>query len=112
MTSHNPDLETYNADAAHTLPAVIAEMLVGSRPGLIQLLPALPQEWTRGTVRGIGTRAHATVEELHWDLRRRSVRVVLSSMCEQEIIVASRADGERKVVQLVPGRPTSLELSL
>jgi hypothetical protein len=33
MTAHNPGPETYNADAAHAIPAVIVEALVDSRPG-------------------------------------------------------------------------------
>jgi hypothetical protein len=110
MTSHNPDLETYNADAAHTLPAVFAEMLVGSRPGSIELLPALPAEWARGSVRGLGTRAFATVEELHWDLADGSVRVVLSCAREQSIVVSCR--GGRQVVDLPADTPVSVTFQL
>jgi hypothetical protein len=110
MTSHNPDLETYNADAAHTLPAIFAEMLVGSRPGCIELLPALPAEWARGSVRGLGTRAFATVEELHWDLAGGSVRVVLSCAREQSIVLSCR--GGRQVVDLPAGRPVNVSFQL
>jgi hypothetical protein len=110
MTSHNPDLETYNADAAHTLPAVFAEMLVGSRPGSIELLPALPAEWARGSVLGLGTRAFTTVEELHWDLADSSARVVLSCAREQSIVVSCR--GGRQVVNLPAGTPVSVTFQL
>ena len=110
MTSHNPDLETYNADAAHTLPAVFAEMLVGSRPGSIELLPALPAEWARGSVRGLGTRAFAAVDELHWDLEDGSARVVLSCMREQSVVVSCR--GGRQVVDLPAGTPVGVTFQL
>jgi alpha-L-fucosidase 2 len=36
MTSHNPGLQTYNADAAHAIPAVVVEALVDSRPGVVE----------------------------------------------------------------------------
>ena len=48
-----------HADAAHAVPAVVTEMLLDSRPGIIEFLPALPADWGRGTLRGIGTRARA-----------------------------------------------------
>ncbi|MER5705627.1 glycoside hydrolase N-terminal domain-containing protein [Micromonospora sp. NPDC002296] len=66
MSSHNPDLEIYNADAAHTLPAVLVEALVHSRPGVLWLLPAAPAALARGTVRGVTCRGGVTVEELAW----------------------------------------------
>ncbi|MEE3921971.1 hypothetical protein V2I01_37925 [Micromonospora sp. BRA006-A] len=40
MSAHNPGRTTYNADAAHALPAVLIESLVQSRPGTLRLLPA------------------------------------------------------------------------
>lgn len=66
MSAHNPDLEIYNADAAHTLPAVLVEALVHSRPGVLWLLPAAPAALARGAVRGVACRGGVTVEELTW----------------------------------------------
>ena len=110
MTAHNPDLETYNADAAHTLPAVFAEMLVGSRPGVVELLPALPAEWARGSAHGLGTRAFATVDALHWDLADGSANVVLSSVREQSVVVSCR--GDRQVVDLPADTPVSVSFEV
>ena len=95
MTSHNPGLEVYNADAAHCLPAVATEMLADSRPGIVELLPALPAEWRSGSLRGIATRARVTVGELSWDLDEGVVRAVLTSALEQQVTLAAG----------VPGRP-------
>ncbi|MFC8433272.1 hypothetical protein [Streptomyces sp. NPDC057253] len=53
MTAHNPDLEIYNADAAHALPGVLAEMLVYSRPGVLEILPALPDQLPKGSISGV-----------------------------------------------------------
>ncbi|MHB9757629.1 glycosyl hydrolase family 95 catalytic domain-containing protein [Streptomyces sp. BYX5S] len=65
MSAHYPDRTVYNADAAHTLPALVTEALVQSTPGRLVLLPARPADWRRGAVRGLRTRFGAQVE-LRW----------------------------------------------
>ncbi|WP_433187525.1 glycosyl hydrolase family 95 catalytic domain-containing protein [Actinoallomurus sp. CA-150999] len=116
MTSHNPDLEIYNADAAHCLPAVVVEMLVDSRPGIVELLPALPPEWRSGSLRGITTRARVTLEELRWDLRAGTVSAVLTSAQERSITLVCRDAREgadrRKRVDLPPHTPVTVTVRL
>ncbi|MEU3889949.1 RICIN domain-containing protein [Streptomyces sp. NPDC029041] len=38
-----------DADAAHALPALLAESLIYSRPGMLEILPALPDQFPKGT---------------------------------------------------------------
>jgi hypothetical protein len=113
MTSHNPGLEIYNADAAHCLPAVVVEMLVDSRPGVVEVLPALPPEWRTGSLRGIGTRAGVSVDELTWDVERRVAQLVLSARHEREVVVQSRrAADQRHLVRLRPHTPVTVTVWL
>ncbi|MEV2231616.1 glycoside hydrolase N-terminal domain-containing protein [Streptomyces phaeochromogenes] len=113
MTSHNPDLDIYNADAAHCLPAVVVEMLLDSRPGVVELLPALPPEWWSGSLRGIATRAGVSVEELTWDVTEGFARVILTSPVERDVtLVCRRATDRRKTVHLPPHSPTTLTVPL
>ncbi|MEU1479285.1 glycoside hydrolase N-terminal domain-containing protein [Streptomyces sp. NPDC005760] len=65
MSAHYPDRNVYNADAAHTLPAVLVEMLVQSTPDRLVLLPAVPTTCPRGQLRGIRTRFGAGLD-LTW----------------------------------------------
>lgn len=65
MSSHYPDRDVYNADAAHTLPALLTDALVQSTPDRLVLLPALPPAWRHGVVRGLRTRFGARVD-LTW----------------------------------------------
>jgi hypothetical protein len=116
MTSHNPDLEIYNADAAHCLPAVVTEMLVDSRPGIVELLPALPAEWRSGSVRRIATRARVTVDELSWNLDDGVARAVLTSAAERSVTLvcrsAQQASDQRRGIRLPAGVPVTVAIRL
>jgi len=55
--------DTFQIDANLGLPSAAIEMLVYSRPGLLQLLPALPSAWSAsGAVTGVGVRGGFTVD--------------------------------------------------
>ncbi len=94
FTSHNPNLHIYNADALNSLPAVILEMLVYSRPGVIELLPALSKKLTKGKITGIKCRTQATVEELEWDFNKGFVKAMISSDVDQEVELFFRRDAK------------------
>ncbi|WP_369225928.1 glycoside hydrolase N-terminal domain-containing protein [Streptomyces sp. R39] len=74
MSAHYPRRDVYNADAAHTLPAVIVEALVQSAPDRLVLLPAPPAALGTGRLHGIRTRFGA---ELDLDWTPRGARAVL-----------------------------------
>ncbi|MFF0658361.1 glycoside hydrolase N-terminal domain-containing protein [Micromonospora tulbaghiae] len=101
MSAHNPGRTTYNADAAHALPAVLIESLVQSRPGTLRLLPAPLPGLPSGTLRGITCRGRVTVEELTWSPGR--IRVRLVSPVAQHVVV--HAPGGHRAVALAPDRP-------
>ncbi|MDQ1015913.1 glycosyl hydrolase family 95 catalytic domain-containing protein [Streptomyces afghaniensis] len=65
MSAHYPGRHVYNADAAHTLPAVLIEMLVQSTPDRLVLLPALPAAYAAGALHGVRTRFGAELD-LAW----------------------------------------------
>ncbi|WP_371574355.1 glycoside hydrolase N-terminal domain-containing protein [Streptomyces sp. NBC_01314] len=90
MTAHNPNLTTYNADAANALPAMISEALIYSRPGILELLPALPDQFSKGTIKGVRGRNRILVESLSWDTAARTATVVLTSAVTQDITLISR----------------------
>ncbi|MET9910800.1 glycoside hydrolase N-terminal domain-containing protein [Streptomyces sp. NPDC006476] len=66
MSAHYPNRDVYNADAAHTLPAVLLEMLVQSTPDRLVLLPALPTACPTGQLLGFRTRFGADLD-LTWN---------------------------------------------
>ncbi|MGW2047900.1 glycosyl hydrolase family 95 catalytic domain-containing protein [Streptomyces sp. NPDC001858] len=65
MSAHYPRRDVYNADAAHTLPAVLVEALVQSTPDRLVLLPAPTPALPSGELRGVRTRFGAELD-LAW----------------------------------------------
>ena len=52
---------------------MICEMLVQSHLGHIELLPLLPEQWSRGSLKGLACRGAITIDELTW--QSRSIRL-------------------------------------
>ncbi|MFE4799387.1 glycoside hydrolase N-terminal domain-containing protein [Streptomyces sp. NPDC056708] len=107
MTSHNPGRDIYNADAANALPAVLAEALLYTRPGVLELLPALPEQWDRGTITGIRGRSGIRVHALDWDLSDGTTTVTVTSDRTQDVTLISRR-GIAGVTTSAPVGPSML----
>ncbi|MFL1900035.1 glycosyl hydrolase family 95 catalytic domain-containing protein [Streptomyces tauricus] len=112
MSAHYPHRDVYNADAAHTLPALVIETLIQSTPDRLVLLPALPAAFPAGALRGVRTRFGAEVD-LDWSPRE--VRAVLRPTRTHRIDLrtpsgARQLDlraGEDRVLTLGPRRTYS-----
>lgn len=90
VTSHNPNHKIYNVDASCSLPAIVMEMLVYSRPGIVELLPALPKTLQKGQVDGIRCRGQVAVEKLAWDLDSGTIECTLMSLTDQAVTLIYR----------------------
>jgi hypothetical protein len=68
FTSYHDPGEIFNVDICGGLPAVVTEMILQSSAEAVELLPALPDQWPDGAIRGVLTRCGVTVD-LEWEAR-------------------------------------------
>jgi hypothetical protein len=77
-------------DAQAGIPAIIMEMLAYSRPGLLEVLPALPPSLPKGSISGMLARTFARLDKLAWDMEARTVDLALTSVRKQEVTLIAR----------------------
>jgi hypothetical protein len=77
-------------DAHGGIPAIIMEMLAYSRPGIIEVLPALPPSLVKGSINGMLARTFARIDNLSWDMETRTVDVAITSVRKQDITLIAR----------------------
>jgi alpha-L-fucosidase 2 len=99
MSAHYPNRHVYNADAAHTLPGVLIEMLLQSTPHRLVLLPALPPSLPAGRLTGVRTRFGAEVD-LTWAPGRATAVVKPARTVRIEVRTSS---GDAEPIDLVAG---------
>ena len=88
--------------------AGIAEMLVQSHAGEIELLPALPPAWATGTVRGLRARGGFEVD-ITWDGGKLKSAVIRSVIGREAVV---RLGGKTVPLNLRPGQSVTLNGNL
>ena len=87
MCSHEPNARIFNLDANGAMPEILHRMLLLSKPGALDLLPALPKAWPHGEIRGIKARQQITIDRLAWDQTARQLTLQLTSERDQSIVL-------------------------
>ncbi|MBX7554793.1 glycoside hydrolase N-terminal domain-containing protein [Streptomyces sp. NPDC004232] len=95
----------FQIDANFGTPSAIIEMLVYSRPGHVELLPALPAAWAAsGSVSGVGVRG-GFVADLRWK-NGKVTQVTLKSVGGRNTTVFT--GGASRKISLKPGQSVTL----
>ncbi|WP_055585597.1 glycosyl hydrolase family 95 catalytic domain-containing protein [Streptacidiphilus griseoplanus] len=95
----------FQIDANFGTPSAVIEMLVYSRPGHVELLPALPTAWAAsGSVSGVGVRG-GFVAALSWK-NGKVTRATLTSVGGRTTTVV--AGGASQQISLQPGESVTL----
>lgn len=97
MTDHNTDRRSncYCTDTGIGTVGIIDEMLLYSNTGVIEALPALPNEWQSGSIKGLRARTNAGVD-IVWNSE--TVTVTVTSYKEQTINI-SLYGGETQTIK-------------
>jgi alpha-L-fucosidase 2 len=77
-------------DAQGGIPAIMMEMLLYSRPGVIEVLPALPPSLVKGSINGMLARTFAKLDKLAWDMEARTVDLTVTSVRKQDVTLIAR----------------------
>ncbi len=77
-------------DAQGGMPMIMMEMLLYSRPGIIEVLPALPPTLVKGSINGMLARTFARINKLTWDIEARIVELTVTSVKKQDITLIAR----------------------
>ena len=77
-------------DAQGAIGAIIMEMLLYSRPGVIEVLPALPEPLSKGSINGMLSRTFAKIDKLKWDMKARTVDLTVTSLRQQDVTLIAR----------------------
>ncbi|MCX6335448.1 MAG: glycoside hydrolase N-terminal domain-containing protein [Bacteroidia bacterium] len=89
--NHRHISQCYGAsDAQGGIPAIIMEMLAYSRPGVIEVLPALPASLIKGSISGMLLRTFARLDKLTWNMDTRTVDLTVTSLRAQDVTLIAR----------------------
>lgn len=88
--SHDPYAGAGAPDAQGGIPTIMMEMLAYSRPGVIEVLPALPSSLVKGSINGMLLRTFARLNKLDWDMEARTVDLTVTSVKKQDVTLIAR----------------------
>ncbi|GAB3838769.1 glycosyl hydrolase family 95 catalytic domain-containing protein [Kribbella italica] len=94
----------FQIDANYGVAAAILEMLVHAKPGVIDLLPAVPAVWKDGSVKGMGVRGGFTLDMTWKNGRPATVTLHSTGGTRTEL----RVGDWRKTITLRPGRSVTV----
>ena len=77
-------------DAQGGIPLIMMEMLAYSRPGVVEVLPALPPTLVKGSMNGMLLRTFAHLDKLSWDMNTRTVDLTITSLRKQDVTLIAR----------------------
>ncbi len=98
MTDHDTNRrnDTYCTDTAFGTLGAVNEALAFSNTGQIEIIPALPKDWTKGKVEGLMARTRAEIENLEWNIEEGFAKVSVKSLEDDNTIRLSSGEAWTK----------------
>lgn len=106
FSTHDPH-NIFNCDISGGYPSLVMKMLCYSEPGRIDIFPAKPSSWRRGSIKGMALRGGIIMEELRWDGNKTTVTLRADDTQEVSVTIYGK---HVKNVRLKKGKPTTLAM--
>lgn len=106
FSAHDPH-NIFNCDISGGYPSLVMKMLCYSEPGRIDVFPAKPSSWRRGSIKGMALRGGIIMEELRWDGSKTTVTIRADDTQKVSVTIYGK---HVKNVRLKKGKPTTLAL--
>ena len=106
FSTHDPH-NIFNCDISGGYPSLVMKMLCYCEPGRIDIFPAKPSSWRRGSIKGMALRGGIIMEELRWDGSKTTVTLRADDTQEVSVTIYGK---HVKNVRLKKGKPTTLAL--
>ena len=121
MISYWPGLNGYGFDPVGTIPDIVNNSLIFAWQDTVDILPALPRDWPRGSAQGLLLRRQIQLNELVWDIPAGKINIKLTSGKPQTItlqlppgikIHSARTSGRDSTLISDDAQPNRLKLKL
>lgn len=106
MCTHEPGGRIFNVDANGAIPEIMHRMLFRSRPGSMDLLPALPSSWPSGEIMGVLAKGQISIDWLAWDRPAGRIDLRLTSRIMQTITLRLALDERITAIKVIEGKAT------
>ena len=106
FSTHDPH-NIFNCVISGGYPSLVMKMLCYSEPGRIDIFPAKPSSWRRGSIKGMALRGGIIMEELRWDGNKTTVTLRADDTQKVSVTIYGK---HVKNVRLKKGKPTTLAL--
>jgi len=103
MISYWPGHKGFGFDPVGTIPDVFNNSLVFCWEGMLDLIPALPEEWPKGSISGVPARGQLKIDKLAWDLPAGKIDLALTSGIEQTITLRLPPSNEIESAKVISG---------
>ena len=87
MFSYWPGRKGFGFDPVGTIPDAFNNSLVFCWEGTLDIIPALPKQWPKGSISGVLARGQLKIDRLAWDVPVGKIDLSLTSCVEQSVIL-------------------------